>query len=770
MMSSPPFAISDTKPAEEKKESVLEMAKNEVLSSENISETIATKTEPGETTSSEVSVTSPSEIPCASPGTSPQANEDIPKTESTENSEDDRKQSTKENESSSVVKAEEDPPEHENPSEQPTTNMADSVKSEVSQGSAPFHLLMLPASEHPKSTLVEPTLPSNRKLRRDYLSKRRRAYNPQTTILSPFLKEEESDQSTDAQNSKRRPALDSTRSVPLWCGATTIERALVDCCELPPTDEEAQEGEGSDVSTSSSLPTGGALTRGYEARFTALVAKHCQTYDLRVLALAILERTLEQDNEDLLESEREKELQSAPSLGEEPSTSHEEDEKEAEDNDDDWNPDEEGATRRSKRIQKRGRGRPPKRPKTKQNEDTKSISTAKKSPHQKKSAETSIRLQSNIVENETQENGKYDQKEEDKPYKPRMSVFFAAGGLKILKNWLMDAVTPVKLPNLKPAPGTPAAQKKTQQSKQYKPSIYGPTLLPLLKLLKDIPFDKNLVVESKINKQIRRLSKQVDGLVDTFKKQHKGKDAGELLKAYVDPGGGAGGLVVVDVQEAVNQLKQTWEDHAKKLPTNAEEECIQIKDPFEDIKCKLRERFDLLKAVEAGKEDTPRWLSDYATAQKDKAKKRRKIPVKAKKTSTQQLALEERESERMALKDKLKAAEEERKAHLERLKDLNSKRLAESRAQGAPNSLALKYKKKNGKSVKWKDGLSSDRVRRREILEQVFVLEQTAEKAPENLKAKKEEKKLKAEPVEEEVSPQHNDQHGLFEFDETLLL
>ena len=79
-------------------------------------------------------------------------------------------------------------------------------------------------------------------------------------------------------------------------------------------------------------------------------------------------------------------------------------------------------------------------------------------------------------------------------------------------------------------------------------------LLPLLNLLIHLPFDKKLVTQSKINKQIRKISKQIDSLTELPE------------KPVTHPM--AGGLPVARVQKALDTLKNSWERQAVRDTSN----------------------------------------------------------------------------------------------------------------------------------------------------------------------------------------------------------
>ncbi|CAB9525320.1 expressed unknown protein [Seminavis robusta] len=650
---------------------------------------------------------------------------------------------------------------------------------------APFHFLMLPPSEQPPASAfkgADSMLLTDPKLRRDYLSRRFRAYNPHGST---------SDKGVDTEaSSPIRYCTDIT----LWSGASSVERALIESCELPPLPKH-QMGAASEV-------TGGSLARGLEIRFAGLVAEHCHDIKSRLLALAILERSLEQDQREAREEEENENAEDEESDDKKSSSDQdgetgdgEEDDQSVESSDDsddddyaddDWDPKASRRTssRRSRRLQTRRRvGRPP-----------------KNSPNKTRAGERGKQQAASSIKTESDTTNEDENDEDGQPAEPdRMLVFFSAGGLKILKNWLMEAMTKLVVVATKSA----ATKELRSAAKvpKHKPSEYGPMLIPLLNLLSKIPFNKELVMESKINKQIRRLSKQVDGLIKEFKKSfsNKTKEGGVPtpgLDTFVDPEGGVGGCVVVQVQEILNKLKKTWEEEATKTPADQPGgDPSVIKDPFETMKGKLRERLkelDRHKSSEKGAELG--WLKKIEELDEERERKRPRYlvvetakAVKAEESeggSTEHLALKEREAERAALKDKLKAAQAERKAHLARLKSQISKRIHGNSISAAARNETRerKKRKRNGKSVKWKDGLTSDKTKNRELLEEVFLLtdkKETAKPAPAEPVAQQpvlDEEPTSDEPdppqpaKEEEVCPRDLDPHGLFDFDETLLL
>jgi len=746
---------------------------------------------------------------------------------------------------------------------------------------APFHNLMLPVSEQPKQqTTINPVdLLVDRTLRRDYLSRRYRAF----AALNHHHDHHYSQSKTDAVPTPLPTSFTINFSeTPLWCGASSLERALVECCELPPVllpsseDEAAAEGGGrrrrnnnnvggnDPFSTYSSTVTveqdlGGSLAKGFEVKFVGLLCKYCHSFGSRVLALAILERSLQQDKKDALEpppsqpavdddddgkdkidvgSETSEDI-SDNDLGDqedseqEATASEEEDDDDDDDDDDEYDPNEKVIVGKRGRPRKQGRGRPRKRVNSSllQNEPerTPSRRATRTRTATSKKTETAVNVEAKPTNAKTTSKPimKKKKKEEstlkednsigsdDENNQPdRLTAFFLAGGLKLLRSWLVDAMAKVPVSSSKEKEEPSDNDRVTAAYEKFKPSEYGPMLLPLLELLSEIPFDKGLIMESKINKQIRKLSKQVDGLVQAFQRQHQGKDAAALLETFVDPGGSIGGCVVIRVQKVLNTLKETWENHVKELSEQREAKNVALVDPYESIKKQLREKLGVLKNLEAGKIETPHWVVKCEEMSLERQKKRprrtqvvarsRPVPPAAaaaattsKKEGKDVLAPKQREAERIALQDKLKAAQEERKAHLELLKNLNKKRISESQVQASSQisnkaaaaaaaplvtatttaATAAVKRKVNGKSVRWKDGLSDDKIRNREILEIVYVIK-TENSNSKSSGADGDEKahKKKKEPEEPEgaaLKRHSGEDYGLsemFDCDETLLL
>jgi hypothetical protein len=156
---------------------------------------------------------------------------------------------------------------------------------------------------------------------------------------------------------------------------------------------------------------------------------------------------------------------------------------------------------------------------------------------------------------ESTDDDKEEDTEKDDDDVGRMGRFLAAGGLKILKQWLMDAMTPVKMVFEAAPQKAGGTKEEASRTVQTVASPTGPLLLPLLSVLTDMPFDKKLVTTVQINKQIRNLKKQLNEAI-AARKVKKGVE-----NKWKDPV--AGGLVVVEVRQVVETLMGRWKERIK---------------------------------------------------------------------------------------------------------------------------------------------------------------------------------------------------------------
>ena len=330
-----------------------------------------------------------------------------------------------------------------------------------------------------------------------------------------------------------------------------------------------------------------------------------------------------------------------------------------------------------------------------------------------------------------------------KPPPPRRLLkFLCAGGLRLLSRWLMEASEPVEQEVMMDASSPPQAttggasttsstrQQPQRGSKtQYitKPSMTGPLLLPLLEFLALIPFDRQLITESKINKQIKNLSKEIDALVAQGPPSSKTKTAGPWTDAV------AGGYPVEAVQQAVNHVKQVWEEQAK-LSKLKKKSTPVVTNPFDKVTQLLKERVKELETYESARASAsaaassdqqqqqqapqpPEWLVKALAKQPQKKRKLRQQQQQETKPreSAQQMARRERENERAAfMKTDLEKAQRERQELLRKLREMKHlKAVEDKKAEEASSSK---------RRVRWKDGMGpQSKMRKRDVLEQVFI-------------------------------------------------
>ena len=386
---------------------------------------------------------------------------------------------------------------------------------------------------------------------------------------------------------------------------------------------------------------GGCLKMGKERDFVRILALHCHTAATRALALATLERTIGQDE---LETEEHGEIEESVT-----------------DDTDALDIYISGAVNKS--------------------EDN-----AESEPQQQKSKESKQDSNENVTD------------------VGRMGHFLEAGGLKILKQWLIDAMTPCKTVVTKPATAQQQAAGNNKKKEapirviQTVPSPTGPLLLPLLAILTEMPFDKDLVMSVKINKLIRKLRKQLDEAIAS----RRNKRADD--KQWTDPV--AGGLVVNQVQTAVASLMTKWE---KKSKTTS----FSTQDPFATFQREMKKRLELLNKYELDESEKPQFLQDFE--EEERLAKEAEVVSKL---TTEQRAARERQQEREQMLKIVQQKQSEAKAKMELLlkktREESKKRMAEGKALGGDS--------KRTRRVRWKDGLqNADNIRQRKLLEQVHV-------------------------------------------------
>jgi len=185
----------------------------------------------------------------------------------------------------------------------------------------------------------------------------------------------------------------------------------------------------------------------------------------------------------------------------------------------------------------------------------------------------------------------------------RTKSFLAAGGMRLLAQWLVDSYTVVSAPSnpVNPIKGGTVAQQQQQQSNvQHFASPTGCLLLPLLHLLKFIPFDKKVVIESQIHKYIKRLKKSLSAVVEGFDST--------LDNNAVHPI--AGGLSVRKVIASIDTVMSVWKRAAAASPSIDDDHhpttSLMINNTFDDLQKRVKQRFDYLEQMQS-KAGNPAW-------------------------------------------------------------------------------------------------------------------------------------------------------------------
>ena len=164
----------------------------------------------------------------------------------------------------------------------------------------------------------------------------------------------------------------------------------------------------------------------------------------------------------------------------------------------------------------------------------------------------------------------------------RTKHFLEAGGMKLLARWLIASFT------------------VDSGSKSHVSSPTGCLLLPILQLLKTIPFNKNVVVSSHIHKIIKRLKKAIDTLVD-------GLDQSQLKQKHPI----TGGLPVGKVLSVLDELMSVWKQAAAAdlQMSNCDIHTIESQhNTFDDLEKELKSRFESLATLQNEGGQPPQWL------------------------------------------------------------------------------------------------------------------------------------------------------------------
>jgi hypothetical protein len=510
------------------------------------------------------------------------------------------------------------------------------------------------------------------RIQRDYIFKRKRIYE--------YVE-------WDAAGGKKRKFVENaTTTVSVWDGVSKVERHLVECCERCWTQQSQNKNEYGEIDddlddaeyvrrqvaslSSSSSYLGGVLAIEKEAHFAAILASKCNTMSSRSLAIAILERTLVaylRENHALLKEKQAKE----ETLDQEKDVGDDDDDEEEEEDET------EVPNTRSSRY------------------------TRVHNPRIRLKVEDTMRADASSMSSQASESS--DAPSQDTRTSQRFEHFFAAGGLKILSQWLGDAsaydiVTYRQQPTVKYTKKNPPAAMTTTERRA---SATRPIVVTILHFLEHIPIEKKMVMGSKINKQIQNLGKRIAKIIEA---QQNGNAPEEDLNNWTSTETVSNVEALQQALEAVSAVKAAW----RKKTAQKQPSITSFNDPFQSFKDSIKERMEELNQFQRGVIAKPEWYQFPGT---EKAA----ISVKKKKTSMKELAAKERQAERQKLQMKI-----------QQVKSKNSKSLAELRKRlqkiyEEKNSPVPAPQKSNGKSVAWKDGMKTEKLRNRHKLEEVFV-------------------------------------------------
>ena len=323
-----------------------------------------------------------------------------------------------------------------------------------------------------------------------------------------------------------------------------------------------------------------------------------------------------------------------------------------------------------------------------------------------------------LQKDEAAKNDCNDENKDKERDKRRFELFFAAGGLRILNQWLIDAASHettkstnyVTTSNRKNEKSSATIRGKNSNKNENattalvirKPHATRPIALSILLFLEHIPFEKKTVTNSKINKQIQKLGKKIA----LIKEDHQnGKSPKEDIENWTTQESVAHSEALARILFAVDAVKASWRVKAK---IKGEKKQLN---PFDTLQSKIKERLEVLNQFESGALSTrPEWYRPVVTA----SVKRKAPPLKRK-------AMNEAEIEKLKIQKKIKQVQSRNQKSLQQLKEKLRRRKVEkshTHSGGAPNSVSSFS---SNKKVTWKDGLRTQVTRNRQMLEEVFV-------------------------------------------------
>ena len=507
----------------------------------------------------------------------------------------------------------------------------------------------------------------------------------------------------------------------VWDGVSSVEKEMILCCEATdvittPTPMKAFRAVGGGGGTSSSssphmndhlyYPLGGVLAVDKEVQFATILAAKQHTMGTISLAVAILERTIEQ-----YLWEQQQQQQQAPIKTEQNGEESVSNISEAASHNSSDPDSTKTRSSRFTRIQKTEQQRGSNKKKRSAANRTSQILTSDVGPDNMKNERMACRNE-------------------------RLERFFGAGGLKVLSEWLSDAVAYEK----------PLQFKVQSNSKQRKSGTNGkpkvtvvasstrPIALSILRFLEHIPFDKACVTESKINKQVQKLGKKISSTLDAYE---RGSAAPEDIENWIlDPS-----VPVTDalnqVGDAVAAVKKSWNEKAK------DDDATAFMDPFKPLRDTMKTRVKEYVLFQEGNGKAggngvkkPEWYrppTSYKSGTKRSSVSENVSAEEQKKRKTLEMAAKERMAEREKFQQQLSEVRKKQQETLAKLQDKLRKRMESSRKNSGPRSAAAAAAASDSAAttgrVSWKDGEKSSFRRDRRQLEEVFVFDKEAPSA-----------------------------------------
>jgi len=496
----------------------------------------------------------------------------------------------------------------------------------------------------------------------DYIYKRKKAYESSQSSLSSFT---------------------NNMFPTIWDGVSRVEKELVECCERlhDDYDDDDDDDDDDEVKTiedassevkSTTMPKmlGGVLVVEKEVRFCAILARSCHTIGSKSLALAILERSLEVYLEE--EKRIEKNFTSDDGVKDDENVGLNINDNNNQDNNNDYNNKVKKANISSQCTRYQNR---------------------RKRLRLDMDGNASDKITTSTVESIGNLNRKTKRKQ-------RFENFFAAGGLRILNQWLIDAssydIIVTSNPAQRPTTNSTSVTGEnvnTEVTTEKKANTTRPIILTMLHFLEKIPFEKKTVMNSKINKQIQKLGKKVAVIREAHK---NGQASNEDLDNWTTNKFITDDIALSLIQTAVDAVKKSWREKASE---NNQILQSSINDPFQSLKSKIRE-----------------WSAQAETENKN-ATHSSSLATKGKIANGGGDEIEEEKPERDKRK-KIKQVQSRSQKSLQKLREKLRKRKIET---GVSPVDSLQSKIGNKKRVVWKDGLQSHLKRNRQMLEEVFV-------------------------------------------------